>query len=422
MKTIILLGGNVEAVPIIERASALGHRAVVVDNDARCPGRALTDDFVHASCYHADRAIASLSRHAYTNRLFYDGVLCAAVDAPHVAAEIAARFGLPGLGIEAAWLSADKLAQKKALAGHVPLPMFKSWPFPVSLHKMTGGGGAGDVFTHIVKPVDSRGGRGVVRVTKDIDPAFAYEIARGQSPTGRVMVEQWLDGTQLSTESIVQDGRALFTAVGLRNYARLEEFAPFVIEDGFDEPWGPFDEPWGPYAGSESQADIGRIIEHACRALNWYQSGVGTVKGDLVIHDERFHVIELAARLSGGFFSTHGIPLAYGVDFAGVAIRAALGEHLNALTQTLPAASFVSQRYVFPEPQDIGKTVVAIDNHRPGHAIFHSWNIHEDTVVQHVTSHPARWGQCIAAGATDDEARRGAEQGVREMKAGVVLK
>ena len=55
-KTLICLGGNVEAVPIIERAIALGHRAVVVDGDARCPGRSLTDDFVHASCYHGDRA------------------------------------------------------------------------------------------------------------------------------------------------------------------------------------------------------------------------------------------------------------------------------------------------------------------------------------------------------------------------------
>ena len=413
MKTIILLGGNVEAVPIIERASALGHRAVVVDNDARCPGRALTDDFVHASCYHADRAIASLSRHAYTNRLFYDGVLCAAVDAPHVAAEIAARFGLPGLGIEAAWLSADKLAQKKALAGHVPLPMFKSWPFPVSLHKMTGGGGVGDVFIHIVKPIDSRGGRGVVRVTKDIDPAFAYEIARGQSPTGRVMVEQWLDGLQLSAESIIQDGTVLFTAIALRNYARLEEFAPFVIEDGFDGPWLPA-------PGDNILKKCGDVIAQACRALDWYQRGAGTVKGDLVIHDECVHVIELAARLSGGFFSTHGVPQTTGVDLVGAAIRAALGETLKPI-EPMPLR-FVSQRYVFPEPQDIGKTVVAIDNHRPESAIFHSWNIHEDTVVQPVTSHPARWGQCIAVGATSGEARRRAGQGVREMKAGVVLK
>ena len=52
----------------------------------------------------------------------------------------------------------------------------------------------------------------------------------------------------------------------------------------------------------------------------------GVVKGDIVIHDGRPHVIELAARLSGGYLCTHEIPLSTGVDFVGCAIRIALGE------------------------------------------------------------------------------------------------
>ena len=37
-------------------------------------------------------------------------------------------------------------------------------------------------------------------------------------------------------------------------------------------------------------------------------------------------MIELAARLSGGFFCTREIPLNTGVDFVGAAIKLALGE------------------------------------------------------------------------------------------------
>jgi hypothetical protein len=36
----------------------------------------------------------------------------------------------------------------------------------------------------------------------------------------------------------------------------------------------------------------------------------GPVKGDWIIHDGRLVILELAARLSGGFLSTHGHPLA----------------------------------------------------------------------------------------------------------------
>jgi len=416
VKTLILLGGGVEAVPIIRRVRELGFRAVVVDGDAGCAGRSLADDFVHASCYHGEQAIPALSAHAYGMRLSYDGVMCAAVDAPVVAAEIAAAFGLPSdggnpLSVEAARLSMDKLAQKGMLAGHVPLPMFRSWPFPVSLHKMDSIGREGDTFVHVVKPVDSRGGRGVIRITESVDPAWAYEQARSHSPTGRVMVEQWLDGLQLSTESIVQDGRVLFTAVGLRNYARLEEFAPFVIEDGFDEPWG----------GNGLQTDIGRVIESACRALEWYQSGAGIVKGDLVVHDGRVYVIELAARLSGGFFATHGHPMAYGVDFVGAAARHGLGYGYTEEPKPY-ARGFVSQRYVFPAPEDIGKAVDEIrwPDEIEG-VLFHTYNISTGKKIEPVDCHPRRWGQALATGRTPDEARQRAEAAVVAMKAGVVL-
>src|SRR3990167_8256153 len=396
-KTLVCLGGGIEAVPIIQRVHDFGFRAVIVDGNPNAPAANL-GYFIDASCYSASEAIDVLR----SSGMSFDGVMCAAVDAPVACAEIAAAFGLPGLSVEAARLSQNKLEQVFALWNVVPHPDKANVEIePGRVHIPSWSG--------VIKPIDSRGGRGVIRLLSDVDPSWAYEQARSASPTGRVMVEQWLDGPQLSTESIVQDGRVLFTAGGLRNYERLEEFAPFVIEDGFDEPWLPA-------PGDNIIEKCGDVIVQACRALDWYQRGAGTVKGDLVIHDECVHVIELAARLSGGFFSTHGVPQTTGVDLVGAAIRAALGETLKPI-EPMPLR-FVSQRYVFPEPQDIGKTVVAIDNHRPESAIFHSWNIHEDAVVQPVTSHPARWGQCIAVGATSGEARRRAGQGVREMKAG----
>jgi hypothetical protein len=51
----------------------------------------------------------------------------------------------------------------------------------------------------------------------------------------------------------------------------------------------------------------------------------GDIKGDIVVHKGEPYVIELAARLSGGFFCTREIPLNTGVDFIGAAIKIALG-------------------------------------------------------------------------------------------------
>jgi biotin carboxylase len=67
-------------------------------------------------------------------------------------------------------------------------------------------------------------------------------------------------------------------------------------------------------------------------------------------------MIELAARLSGGFFCTREIPLNTGVDFIGAAIRIALGETVDEADLVPKHFVPVIQRYTFPAPG----TVVSI--------------------------------------------------------------
>jgi biotin carboxylase len=112
----------------------------------------------------------------------------------------------------------------------------------------------------------------------------------------------------------------LFTAIALRNYARLDECAPYVIEDGSDTP---------AELDAAKRAEIDETIRQACAALGWDTCGL-TVKGDLVLHQGRIYIIELAARLSGGYFASDIIPAAYGVDMVGAAIRLALGQPVDA--------------------------------------------------------------------------------------------
>ena len=76
----------------------------------------------------------------------------------------------------------------------------------------------------------------------------------------------------------------------------------------------------------------------------------GTVKGDIVVHDGEAYVIELAARLSGGFFCTREIPLNTGVDFIAQAIKVALGEAVEPTDLEPKFLTPVVQRYAFPSP------------------------------------------------------------------------
>lgn len=460
MSTVICLGGGIEGLPILQRAKAMGHQLVVVDGNPAAPGFALADRAVLASCYDVVATVEALKAFWPPALPRPDGVLCCAIDAPDVAAGVAARFGLPGLRGDVAALSADKVAQKTVLrAAGLPVPDFVA---------------SGDVARYlgpavVVKPVDSRGARGV-QVVSGFEPGGMLPAAMGPaladakaaSPTGRAMYEQYIPGTQLSTESIVQDGRVLFTLIGVRNYVRFAagEFGPHPVEDGFDAPtpawWVTFGDP---HVSQPLAQAVDVLLAKACRVLGWDNL---TVKGDWIIDNYgKLHILELAARLSGGFFGSHGAPLAHGVDLVGAAVRLALGERVESTADGFiyPASKqYVCQRYVFPDAGDVGRRVVSVPflvhyhiaggkdspaveqwgltaeppklDARGFHLPRTTWlagaqhatyAIHAGDTIRAVTDHGARWGQVICTGATADEARARAEAAVVAMKAEVVL-
>jgi biotin carboxylase len=231
-------------------------------------------------------------------------------------------------------LACDKLAMKSRFrdAG-VAVPWFQSVATPQELQRIAVERGR-DL---VIKPVDSRGSRGVQRVAKVEDLAKAFALAQSYSPTQRVMVEQYLDGPQVSTESLVTGGRCHTPGFSDRNYEFLERYAPFFIENGGDLP---------SHLPEDIQAKVRDLVARAARALGVTE---GTVKGDIVVHQGEPYVIELAARLSGGFFCTREIPLNTGVDFIGAAIKVALGEAVTEDDMTPTRLQPVVQRYVFPQ-------------------------------------------------------------------------
>ena len=158
-----------------------------------------------------------------------DGVMCAAADVPVTVASVAQEFSLPGVTLETARLTSDKLAMKEHLerAG-IPIPFYRPIHSTADLQRAV----QQNNRPLIVKPVDSRGARGVLKLTGETDPDWAFEHARACSPTSRVMVEEYLEGPQISTETILVDGVASTPGFTDRNYEFLERFSPYVIENG----------------------------------------------------------------------------------------------------------------------------------------------------------------------------------------------
>ena len=334
MKALLIISGGIEAADAAKRAREMGLHVVVSDIDENAPGFAYAHDRIIADVYGPEQTADAAERYAKEKRKI-NGVICVAADAPMTAALVAERLHLPGISMATAKLACDKLAMKRCfMEAGVSVPWFTPVDSAAELRAIIAKRGN----RLVIKPVDSRGSRGVQRLARVSDLDSAFMLARRHSPTERVMVEEYLDGPQVSTESIVTGGRCYTPGFSDRNYEFLETHAPFFIENGGDLP---------SHLPQTIQDQVRALVTDAAAAIGVRD---GTVKGDVVVHNGEPFVIELAARLSGGFFCTREIPLNTGIDFIGCAIRVALGERIMPVELEPIRLQPVVQRYAFPRP------------------------------------------------------------------------
>lgn len=334
MKTLLVISGGLEAVPGILKAKEMGLHVVVSDYNPEAPGFAYADDQIIASTYDVAETVAAAENY-HKNVRPIDGVICVASDVPLTVASVARKLGLPGLSIDTAKLASDKLAMKDQLVREgSPVPWYKPILSVEELKATCKEKG----FPLILKPVDSRGARGVLFIDKDIDLHWAFNTAQENSPTARVMVEEFISGPQISTEAVIVDGIGYNLGFSDRNYEYLERYKPHIIENGGTQPSS---------LPASIQKDIADLAIKAGKALRVVN---GIVKGDMVYGPNGPMVIEVATRLSGGYFSTDQIPLHTGVDMLKAAIKLALGEKVYPQELEKKYNRAVAIRYLFPTP------------------------------------------------------------------------
>jgi biotin carboxylase len=289
----------------ILRAKELGLRVAAVDRNPEAPGLAEADIGRVADFSDLDATLGAISD------LSLDGVLTISADrAVPVVAAIAARLGLPGIGVETAHLMTHKVAMRRELAdAGVPQPRF------AALRTLGERRRAADEvgFPAVLKPADSGGQRGVFRVDSLDDlEAHLYE-ALAASPTGEAILEEFVDGTEMNGIVIARDR----DAVALTLSDRLRP--PGI---GFGVGWIHV-YPATVYGFQLEESE--RVATHAVRALG-LRTGIAFPQL-IAAPDGRVVVVECAARVPGGQMADL-VRHAVGVDLIEVQLRMALGDTL----------------------------------------------------------------------------------------------
>ncbi len=198
-KRLLLLGGMRMACDIVTRAQAMGVYVVVADMTKDSPAKKLADKAIDADVCNVDNIVRICQEEKI------DGITTGFVDILlqpcHDACE---RLGLPyyanNLLIQ---MSTDKNAYKENCSRYgIPVPKdYENVDIsPEGLKKVE--------FPVFIKPADNSGSRGAFVCRSAEEFLENYPKALSFSPTGRVIIEQYLTGQDIILDYLIKDGEA----------------------------------------------------------------------------------------------------------------------------------------------------------------------------------------------------------------------
>lgn len=309
---ILILGGGTMQLPAIVAAREMGLAVYVADADTETPGRQLADRFLHIDLKDKEglaEAAASLLPEGLA------GVFTAGTDFSTSVAYIAKRCSLPGVSYETACDARDKgRMRERFLHKGIPSPEFlcveKKELSRVISGKIVTREGRALRYPLVVKPADNMGARGVRQVRSGEELKEAAEKALAHTCSGRVVLEEYLPGPELSIDALVYRGEVKICGIA----DRIIRFLPFFVEMGHTMPT------------DLDEAVISAAADCFIRGVRALGIDNGAAKGDIKIVDGIPFIGEIAARLSGGYMSGWTYPYASGAEVTAGAIRVALGD------------------------------------------------------------------------------------------------
>ncbi|MBL4889578.1 MAG: ATP-grasp domain-containing protein [Candidatus Lindowbacteria bacterium] len=299
---LMIVGAGPMQLPAISIAREMGLQTLVTDYNPEAPGLAQADISEIMSTKDIEGSVR-VARH-YRHQL--KGVLTVGTDASLTVAAIAGALGLPGIHYDAAENATHKLKMRRALqkAG-VPIPEFGSaWTIDEAREVADRIG-----YPVVVKPVDNMGSRGVVKVLGPSKVEDGFRHAISASTSGEVLVEEFMEGPELSIDALVVDGEIICTGIA----DRIIGLPPYFIELGHTIP------------SRMSDEDTTRAVAAMSAAVKALQITNGAAKGDIKMTPDGPKIGECAARLSGGWMSSHTYPYSAGYSMVRGAIEIALG-------------------------------------------------------------------------------------------------
>lgn len=331
MESIIIVGGGVMQIPAILTAKDMGLFTIVTDMNPEAEGFAFADLSVTLNT----KDIEGHIEFALTHKEKYNIVgAFAGADVARTVAGITNALGLPGVSNEVALLTNNKWEMKKKwLQDGVPTPYaeeVKTYEEALAAVEKIG-------LPCMVKAIDSAASRGTKRIDSLLELQEAFDMAVHYSSTRTALIETYITGEEQSAETVVYEGRQFQFGIADRHY----DMWPLPIETGHTNP---------SKLPKATQEAIFEVVKKASDSLGitW-----GPAKADMILTDKGPMILEMPARLSGGFHSQYTTPLSSGQDPIRFVMSLATGRGLDLASAAATKQNVSGCFALFPEPGEV---------------------------------------------------------------------
>lgn len=305
-KKLLILGGLRYLLPVIEEAHKLGIYVITVDYLPNNIAHKFSDEYHNVSIIDKDAVLA------LAKELNIDGIMSFAVDPGVVtAAYVAEKMNLPfQCSYQSACILQDKgLFRKYLIDNGFNCPRAKSYCSKeqalVDINLFH--------WPVIVKPVDSAGSKGVVRVNCKEELPEAISISLSESHCSKFIVEDFItfEGYHSSTDVFIVDGAVRFCT-----------FSDQLFDSKANNPYVPAYIVWPSTMKSEHQKYLATEIQRLADLLE-LRTGIYNIE-TCVGNNGKPYIMEVSPR-GGGCKIAELQHLMTGINFIEAEVRKAIG-------------------------------------------------------------------------------------------------
>jgi biotin carboxylase len=320
----IVLAGTIPHIPLIENLKARGYYVLLVDYLETPPAKRVADEHSRVSTL-AMADVLSLARDRKAAL-----VIAACVDRANVtAAHVAEQLGLPApYGFAMADLVANKLRMKERLVSlGIPTAAFRVLRSPSESEQLA------ISFPVVAKPIDTGGSKGVRKASDPGELKLAVEEAFKATRSAEILIEEFLEGEEVSADCLVQGGelhilvlrkRYVQRGVGGAVLSAYASVSPAAISPA-------------------AQEKIRWVTREITRGFELHTTPLLV---QFMVHDDDVRVIEFAPRVGGGL-NYRFVLLKTGVDIIDATVNAYLGT--SAALADAGGGAYLAANHVYTE-------------------------------------------------------------------------